>query len=94
MCIIDSKVIGVMRMIDNDEADDKILAVAQDDISMNHYSDISELPPHTTKEIQRFFEDYKKLENKDVRVENFLGKEDAHRIVLEAIDLYRSTYGA
>jgi inorganic pyrophosphatase len=92
LCMIDAKVIGVMRMIDQGEADDKIIAVALNDMSVNHINDISELPPHTTVEIRRFFEDYKKLENKQVVVEDFMGKTDAIRIVQESIDLYKETF--
>ncbi len=94
LCIIESRVIGVMRMIDNEQADDKIIAVAKDDISVSHIEDIDQLPPHTTKEIQRFFEDYTKLENKEVRVENFLGKSEAYKIIQESIVLYQKTFGA
>jgi inorganic pyrophosphatase len=92
LCMIDAKVIGVMRMVDQGEADDKIIAVALNDMSVNHINDISELPPHTTVEIRRFFEDYKKLENKQVVVEDFLGKSDALRIVQESIELYKETF--
>ncbi len=91
MCLIEAKVIGVMQMIDNNEEDDKIIAVAAHDMSVKHFNDISELPPHTLLEIQRFFEDYKKLENKEVIVENFLGREDAYRIIEKSIDLYNTT---
>jgi inorganic pyrophosphatase len=94
LCIIESRVIGVMRMIDNGQADDKIIAVAKDDVSVNHVKEIEQLPPHTTKEIQRFFEDYTKLESKEVRVEHFLGREDAYKIVQESIVLYQQTFGA
>jgi inorganic pyrophosphatase len=92
LCMIDAKVIGVMRMIDQGETDDKIIAVALNDMSVNHINDISELPPHTTVEIRRFFEDYKKLENKQVVVEEFLSKQDALKIVQESIDLYKETF--
>jgi inorganic pyrophosphatase len=91
-CIVNAKVIGVMRMLDGGESDDKIIAVAADDISVNHYNDITDLPPHTILEVQRFFEDYKKLENKEVVVEGFLGREDALRIVNESIELYNVTF--
>jgi len=91
-CIVNAKVIGVMRMLDGGESDDKIIAVAADDISVNHYNDISDLPPHTILEVRRFFEDYKILENKEVVVEGFLGKEDAFRIVRESIELYNVTF--
>lgn len=93
LCIVEAKVIGVMRMKDQGEADDKIIAVAQYDMSVNHVNDINDLPPHTTVEIKRFFEDYKKLENKEVVVENFLGKADALQIIQESIDLYRKMFG-
>lgn len=93
MCLIDAKVIGVMRMIDNNEEDDKIIAVANNDMSVRHINDISELPPHTLLEMRRFFEDYKKLEHKEVIVEQFLGREPAYEIIEESIRLYNATFG-
>ncbi|SFE86146.1 inorganic diphosphatase [Thermoflexibacter ruber] len=89
LCIVDAKVIGVMRMLDNGEADDKIIAVANSDVSVNHINDISELPPHTIQELKNFFEDYKKLENKSVVVEHFLNKEIAYQIVEQAVIDYK-----
>ena len=93
MCLIDAKVIGVMQMIDNNEEDDKIIAVAHNDMSVRHINDISELPPHTLLEMRRFFEDYKKLELKEVVVEQFLGREKAYEIIQQSIDLYNVTFG-
>lgn len=88
LSLIESKVIGVMHMIDDDEQDDKVIAVAKNDMAVNYINDISELPPHTITELRRFFEDYKKLEHKQVIVEQFLGREDAYKIVNEAVGLY------
>jgi inorganic pyrophosphatase len=92
MCLVEAKVIGVMQMIDGDEEDDKIIAVAAHDISVNHFNDISDLPPHTLNEMQRFFEDYKALEHKHVTVERFMGREDAYRIINDSIKLYEETF--
>lgn len=88
LCIIESKVIGVMHMIDNDEQDDKIISVANNDMSVNYINDITELPPHTVVQLRRFFEDYKKLENKHVIVEQFLGKDEAYKIINDSLALY------
>ncbi len=41
MCLLEAKVIGVMHMVDQGEIDDKIIAVARRDISVNHFNDIS-----------------------------------------------------
>lgn len=92
MCLIEAKVIGVMQMIDDNEKDDKIIAVAKNDMSVNHINDIEQLPPHTKVEMKRFFEDYKKLEQKEVIVKQFLNKAEAFKIIQESIDLYNLTF--
>ena len=89
LCIIESKVIGLMRMIDNNEEDDKIIAVANNDMAVNYINDIHELPPHTVVELKRFFEDYKKLEHKEVVVEEFFGKDAAYKSVMDSISFYK-----
>ena len=92
LCLIEAKVIGVMRMLDQGEGDDKIIAVARNDQSINHINELEELPKHLLDQIHRFFEDYKKLEKKEVKVENFLGRKDAYKIVKESIDLYKKKF--
>lgn len=93
MCIVPAKVIGVMRMLDNGDADDKIIAVAQGDPSVSHINDISELPAHFISELRSFFEDYKKLEKKSVVVEDFLDQKTAIRILEESFELYQELFG-
>ncbi len=90
LCILNAKVVGVMRMLDGGEADDKIIAVAQDDVSINHIEKIEDFPEHLLKETLNFFEDYKKLENKEVRVEDFQSRDIALDIVKQALDDYNT----
>lgn len=89
LCIVRAKVIGVMQMIDQGEADDKIIAVAADDVSVNYVNDIDQLPPYFTKELRHFFEEYKTLENKKVIVEEFQNKEVAEKIVMQSFEDYK-----
>lgn len=92
LCIVSAKVIGVMRMIDGGEADDKIIAVAADDSSVNHINSMDELPPHFISEIRHFFEEYKRLENKTVLVEEFQDAEIAKQIIQKSFDDYNALY--
>lgn len=85
MCIVSARVIGVMRMIDNGELDDKIIAVAENDQSVNRFNDINQLPNHFMNEMKNFFEDYKKLENKTVQVDDFQNAETAKKIVKQSM---------
>ena len=77
-----------VRPIDQGEADDKIIAVHVDDPEFAHYQSIDELPPHSLKILRRFFEDYKLLENKEVKIEQFLGVKEAKEIIKDAFKLY------
>lgn len=89
-CFLRARAIGLMPMIDQGEKDDKIIAVCADDPEFRHYQDISELPPHRLAEIRRFFEDYKKNENKAVSVNDFLGAEAAREALRHSMELYSS----
>jgi inorganic pyrophosphatase len=89
LSLMRAKIIGVMRMEDQGEVDDKLIAVHADDPEYNHYESIKELPPHRLNQVRRFFEDYKTLEGKQVVVQNFLGKKEAHDILSNSIKFYK-----
>ncbi len=88
-----AKPIGLMKMLDHGEADDKIIAVHADDPEYAHYESIDELPPHRMTEVKRFFEDYKELEDKKVVVEDFFGKKEALETIAAAMVLYQKEFG-
>lgn len=92
LSLLVARPIGLMKMRDQGEADDKIIAVHVHDPEYNHYRDVAELPPHRMMEVKRFFEDYKALENKSVVVDRVLGQSEAARIIHEAVKLYRETF--
>ena len=88
LCVMRARAIGVLAMSDDKGRDDKIIAVHVDDPEYEHYRDIAELPPHRLKELERFFLDYKALENKVVNVEDLRGRGPAEDIVRAVARLY------
>ncbi len=92
LSLMEAKPIGVMRMVDQGEPDDKIIAVHNNDPEYNSYNSIHQLPPHRLKEIERFFKDYKILENKIVAIDQFLDADEAHKIILESVALYKKFF--
>ena len=89
LTIVEARAIGVMRMRDEKGTDDKIVAVSVRDPGFAEYFDKDQLPSHTLRQVRRFFEDYKTLENKQVVVEDLLGPADAVMVIKEALELYR-----
>ena len=93
LALVEVYPIGVLKMIDGDENDEKIIAVAKKDPFLNMYKDISEIPPHISAEIMHFFEVYKQLEKKQTAVEELCGREEAERVIEEAIENYNNKFG-
>lgn len=94
LCLVEATVIGNMQMIDSGEADDKIIAVASKDPSVNNITDIEELPKHFFNELKNYFEQYKVLENKQVEIREFQNKVTAYMVINEAIELYKQKFAS
>jgi inorganic pyrophosphatase len=91
-CIVEARIIGVMRMLDQGEGDDKIIAVASQDVSVSYINSIAELPIYLLNELKNFFQEYKKLEKKTVKVKDFQSAETAKKIIEKAIKDYKKKY--
>lgn len=92
--LVDIRVIGLMSMVDGGEQDDKVIAVIDGDPLMEKVKDLSDLPQLKVDEIRVFFEDYKKLEKKEVEVTGFVGREEARKVIEESIQMYKDKFGA
>ena len=90
--VINCRLVGVLVMEDESGMDEKLLAVpvTKVDPRYSNIQDIQDLPEATLNRIKNFFETYKTLEpNKWVKVKDYLGKEEAKKILDEAIQNYK-----
>lgn len=88
LSIVEARAIGIMSMTDGGTRDDKIIAVAVGDPEFNAYKEVRDLPPHRLEVLKRFFQDYKQLEGKQVRVGKIHAASDAIRTVKAALERY------
>ena len=88
LTIVRARALGGLRMVDDKGGDDKIVAVCVDDPAYAQYRALHELPPHIMKELDRFFRDYKTLEDKAVEVDTFYDREKALAIITGARAAY------
>ncbi|MEM9067768.1 MAG: inorganic diphosphatase [Myxococcota bacterium] len=89
LCLVEARPVAVMRMRDDKGIDDKIICVNARDPYFEDVRDITDLSRHTLREMKRFFQDYKVLENKEVVVDDFLGLDDTLDVLRDALSLYR-----
>ena len=92
LTLVECYPIGALRMIDNNEEDEKIIAIAKHDPFLNTYKDISEIPAQVSEEIKHFFEVYKQLEGKQTTVDKIMGREEAEQIIEKCMENYKEKF--
>ena len=87
-CLIPARPIGVLRMLDRGEPDEKILAVPSDDPYYAAYFDVGDISALYLREVEHFFQIYKDLEGKRVEILNWAGADEAKQMVLASMERY------
>lgn len=92
--VVRCRAVGMLKMEDESGQDAKILAVPVDKLSTLYrgLSTFRELPQVVLAQISHFFEHYKDLEpNKWVKVEGWVGPEDAKAEIMASIERYKAS---
>ena len=91
LTLVSARVIAVIRMIDNNELDDKIVAVYDRDPRYSEYNSLKDIPKHVVVELKHFFETYKELQlqSKEVSVPEILDREKAWEDIEISEEKYR-----
>lgn len=88
MTLVHARIIGVIRMVDGNEKDDKLIAVYHNDPRYSEFRSVKDIPQHTLKELCHFFERYKELQGKTVKILEVLDKDAAHDDVVRGKKMY------
>lgn len=92
LTIVECYPIGAVKMVDDAEVDEKIIAVPFHDPVYSGYRDVSTLPQHIMHEISHFFEVYKQLEHSETSVKMVVDRDKALSIIQHSVETYISTF--
>jgi inorganic pyrophosphatase len=91
-CVIEARVVGMLRLIDKGDADDKVLAVPATDPQFEEVHKLADVPKHFLREVEHFFLIYKQLEGKAVESKGWADETEAQAAIISALKLYKNTY--
>ena len=95
--ILNARVVGGLPMNDHNEADDKIIAVLENDPVLTRVTDISMLPEVVVERLRHYFLTYKLVPGEakeNVTIDNVYGREHALKVIRASMEDYDETYGA
>jgi len=92
---LNAVVVGVLQILDHGEADDKIIAVLENDHIYGHIRSLEDLPDVIAERLKHYFRTYKMVEGKepDIKVIGAFGSDKAKKIVNAAIEDYNDAFG-
>ncbi|MEF8818710.1 MAG: inorganic diphosphatase [Haloferacaceae archaeon] len=92
-CVVEARPVALMRMDDDGEKDDKVIAVPTEDPRYDHVEDVEDLTGQQTAEIAEFFETYKNLEaGKETETLGFDDRRAAMDAIEHSQELYEETF--
>lgn len=92
-CVIEVRPVALMKMDDDGEQDDKVIAVPIEDPRFDHIDDLDGIPQHRRDEIDEFFETYKNLEvGKRTETLGWADRTAAIEAIEHSQALYRETF--
>lgn len=89
--LVKARPVAIMEMVDGGDRDDKIVAVPVDDPRFAEVQNLTDLNKHFIKEMVHFFETYKKIQNKEVSVGEWHGKDAAREAFTKSVELYKKS---
>lgn len=92
--LVRARPIGGFRMIDNNQADDKLIAVMNNDALYEDYRDVSDLPEKVVNRLRHYFLTYKDLPGNpaDVEITHVYGREEALDLINRSIEDYHTGF--
>jgi inorganic pyrophosphatase len=92
-CVIEARPVALMKMDDDGEQDDKVIAVPTEDPRFDHVEDLADVPQQTRDEIDEFFATYKNLEaGKEVETLGWEDRAAAAEAIEHSMELYEGTF--
>jgi inorganic pyrophosphatase len=94
--LLRARAIGGLRMIDSEEADDKIIAVLQDDLVFGAIEDVARVPAGLVDRLQHYFLSYKQIPGagpRRVQIAEVYGRAEAIEVIRRSIDDYGEKFG-
>lgn len=92
--LVKARPIGGFRMIDNNQADDKIIAVLNNDALYEGFQDIGDVPQRVVDRLKHYFLTYKDLPGNpaDVQITHVYGREEATDLILRSVEDYKKKF--
>ncbi len=87
-CLIEVRPVGILNMVDNDERDQKVLAVPTKNPRYDQIHTMDQIFSHVKREIEHFFTIYKELEGKVTKMEGWGGPREARKAIQESRERY------
>ncbi|MCZ2078065.1 MAG: inorganic diphosphatase [Bryobacterales bacterium] len=87
-CMIEVRPVGILNMVDDQEGDQKVLAVPNRNPRYNQIHTMDQIFPHVRREIEHFFGIYKELEGRVTTMQGWGGPREARKAIVESRNRY------